>query len=132
MSTDDFLKQYAQALAEHSVTENRLKLLEMRAKLELITPAQPTKPKKQTPIEQYIAQHRHLMEQCDIEFLTKTERDTTEVADYCEIHRNEVSKRLRDFTYKPGRHDRRGKRMVDTLSVVMEQLGHGETSGEQQ
>jgi len=120
MSTDEFLDQYTAAVTALAAAETNVKVLEMRAKLLLLSDTvSKSKPKKKTKIQAFIEQNANQIEQCDIEFLSKPSRDTREVAEYREFkHRNEVSKLLRDGIFKPGVGDKPGKRMVDTLSVV--------------
>ncbi len=137
MSKDELLAQYAAELQvrtaasqarvaaeqDEIASNGRLKLLEMQVRLLFgddapIASLTKQKSKRRTKQQRFIDEHRGLLELSDIEFLSVPERDTRAVAEHLVIHRNEVSKRLRAGHYSPGPHDSRGKRMVDTISVI--------------
>lgn len=130
MSTDELIAEYEAAVLAQAKAEAAVKVLEMRAKLQFAKQSETELTGQQSPQQKYIESNRRELEQEDIEFLSKSERSTKEVADYLsqldEVHPNRISERLRDGTYQPGKSDKPRKRTVDTISVI-EFLRHGKT-----
>ena len=97
-------------------------LLETQLKLGLVG-AQP-KPTRKSKTQRFIDAN-DLTDQ-EIEFISKTGRNTLEVGEFLGIHRNQVSGALRSGQLKAASNDMKGKRMIDTISVIESQFGRGD------
>lgn len=124
MSTDDFLEQYASALAAQAAAENQVKLLEMQAKLQSFT-AVTTKPQPETVVDarkDFIGSRDGELEPDDLDFLQRLHRSTQEVGRFRGLSESEVKRRIKNGTFETHMNTGQRGHRIDTISVVKDML----------